>query len=739
MSSRLENNSFLCPLPQVTPNASFFGALTCRCVNGRSLLNNESFHDGIIPAARANKICGVCPRGAYSNSSTEHKCTLCPLGFISRDLDDRPGADGCDPCKPGTFANETGLSECRACPRGSFASNSGQAICDLCPPGEISASLGSDVCLPCGVGSYAPVDGSVKCLPCPRGTFAPGTGELECLQCPTGYFQDNEGQGSCRACPPGYVAPSPGHWECQPCGEGTYHVPETKSCVLCSPNSFARGPGQTRCSPCPLGQIAQGYGNTKCYPRVTPGLGWISIANATLISCAPGTFNNGSFLTCQPCDFGQFNARTGASSCAHCPRGFFSNETGAVACRPAPAGTFVGDEGAWHPTFCPSGTFSNSTDGMQSCQHCPPKTYRLETGGSACATAKPGEILENVTWHRVQWSLLGVRFDDLLNETLQTELMAMWKIALAAHGARDLIPHLIETQRIAPNAEAVDVILAMEKVPPEPVKRRPKSSEDIFMKIKNTLTLLQSKLNDAKETVTRWVDKATHNDRNKGVDYSRVKPTNVTQVLSNASGFDTSLLLQLERTHALSVSKGTMRIRLLPEPLQVVRAKPCPKGTFAVNSTTALGRRCQPCPIGHYSDTEGALRCRRCLHGTFGDQEGLSACWSCPWNKGSGLGATECHDCSFLAWDCKSFADNVVTAIALGVALAVTLWRRTRAATRDAEWAQRRAESLTLVASIRIHGRVLSAAPAPALGPVGGPITVEELVGVQRAREERQQ
>ncbi|KAJ0402820.1 hypothetical protein P43SY_007362 [Pythium insidiosum] len=722
LTARLEKNSFLCPLPPISPNATFFGGLTCRCANGRSLRTNTSTHrflDSVIPAAQASQLCSVCPRGAYSNSTTGHKCTLCPRGFISREHDDRPGADSCAPCQAGTFANETGRDQCLSCPPGSFAATEGQATCELCPPGLIAPRDGSSKCQPCGIGRFSPVDGGTACLPCPKGTFAPSVGELECLDCPTGYFQDNEGQGSCRVCPPGHVAPSPGHWRCQPCAEGSYHVPETKSCELCPPNSFTRSVGQTQCTPCPQGQIAQGFGNTKCSTRVAPGSGWsagtATTKTTTLTSCAPGMFNNGSYLSCQPCPPGRFSANSGASACAPCPRGFYSDEAGAVGCKPAPAGTFVGEEGAWRPTSCPSGTFSNVTTGAQTCSLCPPMTARLEAGGTTCLPPNEGEILRIVRWQRVQWSLLGVRYHDVMNETLQRQLLTGWKNALVGHGARDVIPHLIETQRARPNADAVVLILAMEKVPAEQPKRRPKSSEDVFMKIKGTLESMQRTYVDAKETVTQWVDKVTHNDKNKGVDYSRLKPTNVSEVLSNTSGFDASLALQLERSNALSVSTRMMRIRLLSEPLHALHAKPCPKGSFLVNTTTPLGRTCQPCPVGHFSDTEGAMQCRRCERGYFSDQEGLAACWRCPWGKGAAPGASACHECSFLSRDCQSFGDNVVAVLALAFTAAVTLWRRMRAATRGAEWSQQRAECVALVASVRIHGRVPSASAARAV------------------------
>ena len=117
-----------------------------------------------------------CPAGSVF--SVQLGCIACEEGKYAE-----PGAEKCEPCGVGTFANESGLASCHACATGSF-----------------SNVLGADGCELCGQGFYANETASTSCLRCPRSTYGPQKGLEYCSDCPAGRTTDFAGAIDVEAC-----------------------------------------------------------------------------------------------------------------------------------------------------------------------------------------------------------------------------------------------------------------------------------------------------------------------------------------------------------------------------------------------------------------------------------------------------------------------------------------------------------------------------------------------------------
>ncbi|CAE7510354.1 Tas1r1, partial [Symbiodinium sp. CCMP2456] len=71
-----------------------------------------------------------CDPGFYQEDDSK-LCRKCPRGMQCAG-----GLDTFQPCRPGTFANATGMQQCMPCPQGSFAPDAGSAQCSACRPGS---------------------------------------------------------------------------------------------------------------------------------------------------------------------------------------------------------------------------------------------------------------------------------------------------------------------------------------------------------------------------------------------------------------------------------------------------------------------------------------------------------------------------------------------------------------------------------------------------------------------------
>ena len=119
-----------------------------------------------------------CPLGtsiAYNKSQSGNAtdlCRECPVGTSS---DGNQAAQDCEPCSPGSFANETGLANCFPCPAGTFSSGLNNVNCTVCPINSYANSTQRTSCETCELNQFivyaAAADRGIvgECTPCPNG------------------------------------------------------------------------------------------------------------------------------------------------------------------------------------------------------------------------------------------------------------------------------------------------------------------------------------------------------------------------------------------------------------------------------------------------------------------------------------------------------------------------------------------------------------------------------------------
>lgn len=135
-------------------------------------------HDGVM----GDRSDVMCPPGTYIDPSG--RCSWCREGTYQ----EKPGADMCKECKPGTVSKEIAATSpvvCKNCPRGTYASSS--SVCLQCPLNTISpaGATNSKECtaLPGFYGvpgknaaacplNYYCVQGTFVPIPCPEGTIS---------------------------------------------------------------------------------------------------------------------------------------------------------------------------------------------------------------------------------------------------------------------------------------------------------------------------------------------------------------------------------------------------------------------------------------------------------------------------------------------------------------------------------------------------------------------------------------
>jgi alpha-tubulin suppressor-like RCC1 family protein len=162
---------------------------------------------------------------------------------------------------------------------------------------------------------------------------------------------------------------------CTICQPGTYMASKCFSCVSCAPGTFSNGTDAPTCSACPVG-TSSASGQSSCTP-----------CPAGQYADAPGT------STCMSCPAGTFSAAIGATSnatCQACPPGTFSSGGSAAACTPCQAGTFSQLAGANSSSACQAcaaGMFSRA--GNSTCTMCPAGTYASLLAGSSLCVACP--------------------------------------------------------------------------------------------------------------------------------------------------------------------------------------------------------------------------------------------------------------------------------------------------------------------------------------------------------------
>ncbi|KAM6933259.1 uncharacterized protein FYW49_001626 [Xenentodon cancila] len=307
--------------------------------------------------------CELCPPGRYCSSSglaaPAGLCSpgyLCIHGSVSAQPDEGPTGGR---CSAGSYCPQ-GTSYMVPCPPGTFSPMDGAVsidACQPCLPGHYCAEVGlSSPSGPCSPGFYC-TEGSRTATPLGNvmGTFlgsSAAESEDDCEACYPGFYCPLWAQMSVDLlCPPGWFCPTRSVSGYQPgfyCMEGS-SVP----------------------SPCPVG-------------HVSPLAGKASLADCSL--CPSGSFCNSSALTepsglCSPghfctlgstkpspvsqpygdvCPLGHFCPQ-GSGSPKACPVGSFLPEPGAISlshCRPCPPGKYCRYAGAGQPSgLCDEGFF----------------------------------------------------------------------------------------------------------------------------------------------------------------------------------------------------------------------------------------------------------------------------------------------------------------------------------------------------------------------------------------------
>jgi syndecan 4 len=207
--------------------------------------------------SQENVRCWPCPRGFYSNGTSNIECFCCPSGYRSSH-----GKDGCQPCKESEWSTGDPNDECGVC-RTCRPDDNCTCQNRPCFPGvqcvNLVGQIPSFMCLSCPAG----YDGDgIDCFDVDECAHAnPCSDMTHCINSSPGYM--------CTACPQGYT----GH---VPHGIGLENALQSKQvcndideCQIknggCDPRSTCINELSTfSCSACEPGYI--GNGHTGCFP-----------------------------------------------------------------------------------------------------------------------------------------------------------------------------------------------------------------------------------------------------------------------------------------------------------------------------------------------------------------------------------------------------------------------------------------------------------------------------------------
>lgn len=167
--------------------------------------------------------------------------------------------------------------------------------------------------------------------------------------------------------------------------------------IPCAPGSYAPN-GIEPCTPCDAGTIAPGPGATECLQcpvgTYAPGAG-----STSCIACEPGRYaDQPGTIACLACAPGTAVDFAGASACVACLPGSYADQPGMQECLFCDPGRFQIETGSTACELCPSGTY-NPAIGAVSCTPCNPGTASPDTGATspaACAPCQTGTFAAEV-------------------------------------------------------------------------------------------------------------------------------------------------------------------------------------------------------------------------------------------------------------------------------------------------------------------------------------------------------
>ncbi|PIK35709.1 hypothetical protein BSL78_27465 [Apostichopus japonicus] len=324
----------------------------------------------------------MCPTGFYCPMNTYYATEFpCPRGTFNN-LTHRTDLADCQPCAPGDYCDQIGLSEpAGPCDAGFFC---------LTGSNSSSPTFGDDAD-ECPVGHYCP-QGTAQPQACPPGTYSPSVRRQaveECLNCTAGRYCPTYGMNATGdLCSAGYYCESGADIaEFVPCPQGHYCPMGTDVPEECPPGTWSdqtQLTAENECYNCTAGF----YCPTSAMTVVTeicwggyycpPGQ---SSQNPSDYLCPIGVHcPNGSEIY-QSCPSGSYANYSGAAECDTCPEGYYCTpatpENATLGYQACPIGYFC-PEGTgldWQP--CPAGTYSPSEGLRKSleCLSCDPGLY----------------------------------------------------------------------------------------------------------------------------------------------------------------------------------------------------------------------------------------------------------------------------------------------------------------------------------------------------------------------------
>lgn len=210
-------------------------ASECLCAVGGTIpFANKTGYEycvaGKYAPGECNSECLACEDGKYSTSRGEEQCDLADYGYFVGPAGFR---DRQEPCVPGTYGNEEGLTACKQCDSGQYSADYNMRNC-LCAGIGQAASADRTTYINCGYGQYSDQNCSSACKTCQPGSYSAFEVNGGCDMCVQGHYQDKSGATECLECPIGTYIDGNGAMECVSCGISFYTM----------------GTGQDKCLSC---------------------------------------------------------------------------------------------------------------------------------------------------------------------------------------------------------------------------------------------------------------------------------------------------------------------------------------------------------------------------------------------------------------------------------------------------------------------------------------------------------
>jgi hypothetical protein len=308
----------------------------------------------------------------------------CPLGTARTN-------GSCLPCSPGTYSNDTNLTQCYSCSVGKYSDSIGRSLCYDCEQGLFQNNVGKSACANCS-GQLTSSQGSGSCpvvQQCSGFSILPGT---------TRAFKVLS------------LSKLMNHWEARAYVRSQLHYSDLASVdsievkkILVADSNF--NPSQSTwvglyhddalffrwylngttqnlswCTGYP-----DSSSNSQRHGAVVTGSGCLqdAVRSSTFLYvaveidvsrcgsfCSPGTMVDTNSSSCLTCPSGKYSKAYGESSCQSCPVGQFSPVDGASVCSQCDDGKFASSMESSVCSNCPTGAWTRSSSGASAVSEC---------------------------------------------------------------------------------------------------------------------------------------------------------------------------------------------------------------------------------------------------------------------------------------------------------------------------------------------------------------------------------